>query len=175
MIPGKDGNRAGDLLSLGLHRPAAGSYRRRTPRMSDHGRAGCMSRSSSTRSHNASWPGTRRRPSTSISSCTAAHRAVGTRTARPPRRAGPAPSALGCRGSQYTSLAVREARPRRYRPLDRIHRRRDNALMETINGIYKAECVRTTIFHDGPYKTIADVEGRDRWLGRLVQPPPAAR
>lgn len=34
----------------------------------------------------------------------------------------------------------------------------DNALMETINGIYKAECIRTTIFHDGPYKTIADVE-----------------
>ena len=30
--------------------------------------------------------------------------------------------------------------------------------METINGIYKAECVRTTIFHEGPYKTIADVE-----------------
>ncbi len=34
----------------------------------------------------------------------------------------------------------------------------DNALMETINGLYKAECIRTTIFHDGPYKTIADVE-----------------
>lgn len=34
----------------------------------------------------------------------------------------------------------------------------DNALMETINGLYKAECVRTTVFHDGPYKTIADVE-----------------
>ncbi len=30
--------------------------------------------------------------------------------------------------------------------------------METINGIYKAECVRTTVFHDGPYKTITDVE-----------------
>jgi transposase InsO family protein len=34
----------------------------------------------------------------------------------------------------------------------------DNALMETINGLYKAECLRTTVFHDGPYKTIADVE-----------------
>ena len=34
----------------------------------------------------------------------------------------------------------------------------DNALMETINGLYKAECIRTTIFHDGPYKTIADIE-----------------
>jgi putative transposase len=34
----------------------------------------------------------------------------------------------------------------------------DNALMETINGLYEAECIRTTVFHDGPYKTIADVE-----------------
>lgn len=34
----------------------------------------------------------------------------------------------------------------------------DNALMETINGLYKAECVRTTIFHEGPFKTITDVE-----------------
>ena len=32
------------------------------------------------------------------------------------------------------------------------------SLMETINGLYKAECIRTTVFHDGPYKTIADVE-----------------
>ena len=30
--------------------------------------------------------------------------------------------------------------------------------METINGLYKAECIRTTVFRDGPYKTIADVE-----------------
>ena len=34
----------------------------------------------------------------------------------------------------------------------------DNALMETINGLYKTECIRTTVFHDGPYRTIADVE-----------------
>ena len=34
----------------------------------------------------------------------------------------------------------------------------DNALMETINGLYKAECIRTTVFRDGPYKTLADVE-----------------
>jgi len=30
--------------------------------------------------------------------------------------------------------------------------------METVNGLYKAECIGTTVFHDGPYKTIADVE-----------------
>jgi len=34
----------------------------------------------------------------------------------------------------------------------------DNALMETINGLYNAECIRTTVFHEGPYRTIADVE-----------------
>ena len=34
----------------------------------------------------------------------------------------------------------------------------DNALMESINGLYKAECIRSSIFHDGPYKTLADVE-----------------
>ena len=30
--------------------------------------------------------------------------------------------------------------------------------METINGLYKAECIRTTVFHHGPNKTLADVE-----------------
>ena len=63
-------------------------------------------------------------------------------------------------GSQYTSivltdhLALEEIAP----SIGTVGDAYDNALMETINGIYKAECVRTTIFHDGPYKTIADVE-----------------
>jgi putative transposase len=30
--------------------------------------------------------------------------------------------------------------------------------METINGLYKAECIRTNVFHDSPYPTVADVE-----------------
>jgi transposase InsO family protein len=34
----------------------------------------------------------------------------------------------------------------------------DNGLMETINGLYKAECVRTTVFQPGPFRTISDVE-----------------
>ncbi len=34
----------------------------------------------------------------------------------------------------------------------------DNALMECVIGLYKAECIRTTVFHAGPYRTIADVE-----------------
>src|SRR5699024_8776816 len=34
----------------------------------------------------------------------------------------------------------------------------DNALMETVNGLFKTECIRTTIFHAGPYKTLSDVD-----------------
>lgn len=63
-------------------------------------------------------------------------------------------------GSQYTSvhftdhLAIEGIRP----SIGSVGDAYDNALMETINGLYKAECVRTTVFHDGPYRTIADVE-----------------
>lgn len=63
-------------------------------------------------------------------------------------------------GSQYTSivltdhLALEQIAP----SIGTVGDAYDNALMETINGLYKTECVRTTIFHDGPYKTIADVE-----------------
>lgn len=63
-------------------------------------------------------------------------------------------------GSQYTSvvltehLALEDIAP----SIGSVGDAYDNALMETINGLYKAECIRTTIFHDGPYKTIADVE-----------------
>jgi putative transposase len=34
----------------------------------------------------------------------------------------------------------------------------DNALMESIIGLYKTECVRPGPFHDGPFKTLSDVE-----------------
>ena len=30
--------------------------------------------------------------------------------------------------------------------------------MESSIGLFKAECIRTTVFHTGPYKTLADVE-----------------
>ena len=33
-----------------------------------------------------------------------------------------------------------------------------NALMESGNGLYKTECIGTTIFHDGAYKDLVDVE-----------------
>jgi transposase InsO family protein len=62
--------------------------------------------------------------------------------------------------AQYTSirltshLALEEIAP----SIGTVGDAYDNALMETINGVYKAECIRTTVFHEGPYKTITDVE-----------------
>jgi putative transposase len=63
-------------------------------------------------------------------------------------------------GSQYTSirltehLALEEILP----SIGSVGDAYDNALMECVNGLYKTECIRTTVFHDGPYKTIAEVE-----------------
>ena len=63
-------------------------------------------------------------------------------------------------GSQYTSIVLTEhlALEQIAPSIGSVGDAYDNALMETINGLYKAECIGTTIFHDGPYKTIADVE-----------------
>src|SRR5664279_428473 len=64
------------------------------------------------------------------------------------------------RRAQYTSIRFTEhldlegIRP----SIGSIGDAYDNALMESINGLYKAECIRTTVFHDGPYKTLADGE-----------------
>lgn len=63
-------------------------------------------------------------------------------------------------GSQYTSirytehLALEQIQP----SVGSVGDAYDNALMECVNGLYKTECIRTTIFHPGPYKTISDVE-----------------
>ncbi len=63
-------------------------------------------------------------------------------------------------GSQYTSLrltehlAVEGIAP----SIGTVGDAYDNALMETINGLYKTECIRTKVFHDGAYKTLSDVE-----------------
>jgi transposase InsO family protein len=63
-------------------------------------------------------------------------------------------------GSQYTSIRFTEhLELEGIQPsIGSVGDAYDNALMETINGLYKAECIRTTVFHDGPYKTSADVE-----------------
>lgn len=63
-------------------------------------------------------------------------------------------------GSQYTSLHFTEhCQIEGIRPsIGTVGDAFDNALMETIIGLYKTECIQTTIFHSGPFKTIADVE-----------------
>ena len=33
-----------------------------------------------------------------------------------------------------------------------------DTLMESIIGLFKTECIATTVFHNGPYKTLADIE-----------------
>lgn len=63
-------------------------------------------------------------------------------------------------GSQYTAirftehLALEGIAP----SIGTVGDALDNGLMEGAVGLYKTECIRTTIFHDGPYRTIADVE-----------------
>lgn len=63
-------------------------------------------------------------------------------------------------GSQYTSIRFTEhLEIEGIAPsIGSVGDAYDNALMETINGLYKTECIRTTVFHAGPYKTLADVE-----------------
>jgi transposase InsO family protein len=63
-------------------------------------------------------------------------------------------------GSQYTSIRLTEhLEIEGIRPsIGSVGDAYDNALMETINGLYKTECIRTTVFHSGPYKALPDVE-----------------
>lgn len=63
-------------------------------------------------------------------------------------------------GSQYTAVSYTEklALDGIAPSIGSVGDAYDNALMESINGLYKAECIRTTVFHDGPYKSIGGVE-----------------
>ena len=63
-------------------------------------------------------------------------------------------------GSQYTSIAFTDhLAAEGIRPsIGTVADAYDNALMECVIGLYKTECIRTTVFGDGPYKNIADVE-----------------
>ena len=39
--------------------------------------------------------------------------------------------------------------------------------METVIGLFKTECVATTVFHPGPYKTLADAAcAASNWIAR---------
>jgi putative transposase len=87
-------------------------------------------------------------------------------------------------GSQYTSvrftehLALQGILP----SIGTVGDAYDNALMESLIGLYRAECLRSLVFHHGPYKTIADVEyatagwidwwNHDRLHGTLGLVPP---
>jgi putative transposase len=63
-------------------------------------------------------------------------------------------------GSQYTSITFTEhLELEGIRPsIGTVADAYDNALMETVIGLFKTECIRTTVLHAGPYRTIADVE-----------------
>ena len=62
--------------------------------------------------------------------------------------------AAPCRCLQHADHEGREGQDR----IGSVGDAYDNALMETVNGLYKTECIRTTVFHSGPYRTIGDVE-----------------
>ncbi|MFJ6044504.1 IS3 family transposase [Brachybacterium paraconglomeratum] len=63
-------------------------------------------------------------------------------------------------GSQYTAIRLAEhlALEGIAPSIGSVGDAYDNALMETVNGLFKTECVRTTVFHAGPFRTLADVE-----------------
>jgi hypothetical protein len=52
------------------------------------------------------------------------------------------------------------SRATRHGQVDGPRRSREplNGLMETVIGLFKTECIGTTLFHQGPYKALADVE-----------------
>lgn len=63
-------------------------------------------------------------------------------------------------GSQYTAVKFTEhldlegIRP----SVGSVGDAYDNALMEGVIGLFKTECLGTTVFHHGPYRHLADVE-----------------
>jgi putative transposase len=63
-------------------------------------------------------------------------------------------------GSQYTALRFTEhlALEGIAPSIGSVGDAYDNALMESVIGLFKTECIRTTVFHAGPYKTVSDVE-----------------
>jgi putative transposase len=63
-------------------------------------------------------------------------------------------------GSQYTSLRFTEhlALEGIAPSIGSVGDAYDNALMESVIGLFKTECIRTIVFHAGPYKTVSDVE-----------------
>jgi transposase InsO family protein len=63
-------------------------------------------------------------------------------------------------GSQYTAVRFTEhLELEGLRPsIGSVGDAYDNALMECVIGLYKTECIRTTVFQPGPFRTLSDVE-----------------
>lgn len=63
-------------------------------------------------------------------------------------------------GSQYTSIRLTEHLLTEgiLPSIGTVGDAYDNALAETNMGLYKSECIETDVFHDGPYRSLADVE-----------------
>jgi putative transposase len=63
-------------------------------------------------------------------------------------------------GSQYTSLRFTDhLELEGIAPsIGSIGDAYDNALMESVIGLFKTECIATSVFHDGPYTDLADIE-----------------
>jgi putative transposase len=63
-------------------------------------------------------------------------------------------------GSQYTSIRFTEhLELAQIAPsIGTVGDAYDNALMESIIGLFKTEAIATTAFHDGHYRTLADIE-----------------
>ena len=63
-------------------------------------------------------------------------------------------------GSQYTSVRFTEhLQLEGIAPsIGTVGDAYDNALMESLIGLFKTEAITTTVFHDGPYRTLADIE-----------------
>ena len=102
-------------------------------------------------------------------------RAVGPRPPGPPCRARPADPPL--RRRKYTSirftedLELEEIAP----SIGTVGNAYDNALMESLIGLFKTEAITTTVFSRRPLQDPRRPRVRDRRLGRLVEPPPPAR
>lgn len=77
------------------------------------------------------------------------------------------------RGTQYTSIRYTErlAEAGVERSVASVGDSYDNALAESINGLFKAE----VIWRKGPWRSVEAVEHADARLGRLVQEPASAR
>lgn len=44
-------------------------------------------------------------------------------------------------------------------------------MMESIIGRFKTEVIAADVFHESPYRKLADVEFASAGMGRLVEPP----